>query len=281
MSLYKKLFGSLLSLSLFTLTAVEATPQFERIIQTIEAIPYIGVDPYSVLDTNHQKVIDLGLYTAQQAAELDERSFEAFYNSYGIDFRLITPAPNGIRTAILSSGALIWVPYILGDNLEIVLTQDTKNPSRTEKKEAGKWVDIQAGAIVATAGFTNYTVTSGTEAGAIIGPGSVWGDLDLNLVRKDRQDKWTTHSNKFREILYNTGYQLGERTQNQWGQTQYIQSLKIVDKKGKVGQGVSGTTIIRVPNTNGPHENFLHTVDTWWWPKTQNNHNDDNQTSSE
>ncbi|HRD55970.1 MAG TPA: hypothetical protein PLC42_06195 [Parachlamydiaceae bacterium] len=269
MNSFKKLFNSMLVLSLCAIGAIEATPKFKRIVQTIEIIPYTGINPLSVLDTNHQKVIDLGLYTPAQAAELDERSFQAFFNSYGIDFSVAAPASNGIRTVVLSTGALLWIPYILGENEEIILTQDTDHPSRTRGPQAGKWIDIQAGAIVVPApGFTDYTVTSGTEAGAIIRPLSVWGDLDLNLLRKDRQSKWTTHANKFREILYNTGYQLGERTLNQWNQVQFIQSLQITDKCNGVGQGVSGTTIIRVPNNNGPHEDFLHTVDTWFWPKT-------------
>lgn len=262
MQIQKKITVTLLALAMVAPAASTSCKIVDRLIDVVEerpaSVPFIPLDPL------HQKMLALNIYSSTQAQQMDAESFEFFKTNYGLDFENDVPGyshvvintTTGIRDLFINNQFTArFLPYIKGQEKEIQLIHDSKNPLRGLVRN---WYQVEPGNIVI---FTRDGVFDyGTNATAQFKTNDniYYGFLDL--IR----DNSSSHLPVIYEEFKTSSYQTGKTTANQWGALEYLITLKVIDNNNKEGFGISSTVNVKRPQgANGIPYVVLHNTYTW------------------
>lgn len=255
---------TLVALSLPLVAPVQAAScsVVDRLVDVIQERPASIV--FNPLDPHHQKMLALNIYSSTEIDQMDAASYVWFRNNYGMDFEndvpgyshILADPVTGIRNLFINNQlTATLLPYMTGQEKNLKLVYDSKYPLRGLVRD---WYQVEPGNLVIFARDGVFDYGTNATAQFKANDNAFYGYV--NLVRDNASPSLPVIYEEFPT----TSYQLGKTPINQWGNIEYLLTLKLADKNNKEGFGISSTVTIKKPQgSSGTSYVILHNTYTW------------------
>ena len=194
---------------------------FDRLIVQTTDKSDVTNNPENIIDPNHAKMLDSGLYDAAEILQMQADSLAYFITHFGFDFSTGTLQLDGTTQLVIPGGIAVLIPYATGLDKVHKLAFDSKHPKRGQ---SGKWYFEAYGNLVLI--LATGTFASGTATGQTYSPNNILFYFDQNALKKHH-----------REIFQIRSFAPSQTMTNSFGKSEQHTKFHVIDKCENVGYG--------------------------------------------